>query len=796
MNRWRTFAFISTLLLVIGVVGQTAHARGGGGCLEEGTPVATPAGPVAVERIGIGDQVLSVIGNHTAVATVQARLRVEAESFVELSIDGRSTILRLTEEHPVQTDPGVFVEAGRLRPGDSVWIDNGDGKLTVARLSAVRRIALHRPAYNLLVSPGGTYLAAGIVVHNKGCFLPETPVLLANGSELPISDVRAGMELMAFRPDGTVTSAAVADVIVCDADAFLIVSTDKVTLRVTPEHPFYVGDGTFKTIAALTIGDRVFAFDGHGLSAQTITGIEHVRQSVKVYNLQTDEPHTFFAHGIAVHNKGGGGGGGHGGGGGTAHGFSASHAVSVSPSFNTSHSAFVPHAVGGAQYYGGSTIPSSDGYPSSSNGYMPGGGTLSRPSDDASGFVCPVVAGLLIAGLALKAILGRGGASRISFAGSDENLDYVHPRSAVAPKAEQTQRVLAQLAADDPGIDPSRLADQAKATFLKLQHCWESQDYAPMRPLLMPDLWQQHLSQIQAMRRHNEINRIEGCTVQNVDLVNVRYTKNPAGREFVALITARARDYYVDSRSGKFLRGDTSPSPFQEFWTFHWLDNGWRLREIEQSRESDALARPNVVEGVDAVSINVLQGGAAAGPPGPWADPTLLARTSRVQRLLDKLALRDPLWDRFTMTERARDVVLRTLLASERGDPSAIPTVDLFPAAAADVSKRIQQQIVAGTKLQYRNLCIRKVDLVLVRNFKDNSRDEFLARISAHAQQTITRNGQVVRQDDDVRPLMLFCTFGRNGSVWKLKEILPENRGRSAMAAENIDEDGLAAGSR
>ena len=88
-----------------------------------------------------------------------------------------------------------------------------------------------------------------------------------------------------------------------------------VTLRVTPEHPFYVGDGTFRTLEALRIGDRIFAYDGLGLRAQQITGIEHMYTPTRVYNLQTDAPHTFFANGIAVHNKGGGGGGGGGFGG-------------------------------------------------------------------------------------------------------------------------------------------------------------------------------------------------------------------------------------------------------------------------------------------------------------------------------------------------------------------------------------------------------------------------------------------------------------------------------------------------
>jgi len=44
------------------------------------------------------------------------------------------------------------------------------------------------------------------------------------------------------------------------------------------------------------------------LSAEPIRSIERVRGCTLVYNLQTDAPHTYFASGIAVHNKGGGGG--------------------------------------------------------------------------------------------------------------------------------------------------------------------------------------------------------------------------------------------------------------------------------------------------------------------------------------------------------------------------------------------------------------------------------------------------------------------------------------------------------
>jgi len=129
-----------------------------------------------------------------------------------------------------------------------------------------------------------------------------------------------------------------------------------------------------------------------------------------------------------------------------------------------------------------------------------------------------------------------------------------------------------------------------------LQRCWSAREYAPMQARLLPDLYEQHCAQLTGMRQTHEINLIDQLFVEAVDIVQVHYTDRPAERTFTALITAKACDYYVDDRTRGFLRGDTEPARFQEFWTFQLFDGRWRLREIEQSRESDALTTENFFE--------------------------------------------------------------------------------------------------------------------------------------------------------------------------------------------------------
>jgi predicted lipid-binding transport protein (Tim44 family) len=578
--------------------------------------------------------------------------------------------------------------------------------------------------------PGGTYLANDIVVHNKGCFLPDTPILRADGTSSPISEIRPGDELIAFTTGGEIVHTTVRRVIIHEVDEYVVVGTEQTTLRVTREHPFFVGDGTFKTLEALQVGDRIFAVADGGLREQVITSLETVLAPTRVYNLQTDHPNTYFANGIAVHNKGGGGGGGGGFGGG---GFG-----------------------GGGSSGGGSGDP----------------------------MIPLIFVGVVVLILVIKFLAQKQGA------GEDEDLDYVYTRSDIERKAGKTRKLLEFLARVDQTMAPDKLEAQAKSTFLELQKCWQARQYDPMKPLMMPDLYAEHCSQISGMIANHEINMISNLNVEHVDIVNVRYPQKEADREFTALITATARDYYVDDRTQEFLRGDEEPARFQEFWTFHRQGGAWLLREIDQSRESDALKEENFFEQFTDVGLNQVYDETAGkeGPAGPWLEKETLDKATRIERLLNFLVQTDKLWDRQAMLERARQVFLDVTLAREKGDPAAIPNAELFPDVAASLQGELVRLGGQGTQLEFRNLCVRKAELILVRNYSDNSQDEFTVRISAHAQRAVRRNNLLISQDADVTPFVEFWTFGRLDNEWKLKEVLPPARGGEMVAAENVDE--------
>ena len=827
--------FLALALLGLGVTAAEVHARGGGGCLEAGSGILTPSGEVPIEQLQRGDAVIGLREGHRILTTVAGIFWVEPTTFIEVTAGGRT--LRLTPEHPVATAPGCFLTAERLNTSASVLslgksesrnpkpetIPNfqspgaikkdldafpgfefiSDFEIRISSLSSAHRVAAARPAYNLLVAEGGVYFANGLLVHNKGCFLPDTAILRADGTSVPLAAVQPGDQIRAFDAANRLVTATVAEIITHEVDEYVVLTTEQASVRVTREHPFYVGAGRFKTVEALRVGDEVFLCASAGLQQQHIASLVSVRGPVRVYNLRTDAPHTFFANAFAVHNKGGGGGG---------------HSSSFHSSYTSRHSS-MSHSTS-TTHTGTHTTQSTNSF---TNANVASYEALAQNGTNAA-LIATVAAMSQLAHHEPATFGGSGGPAEVLpmllgsvlFLASSlvavgvfvvlivvlsrhrrkaENLDFVYAPGQVSPKADKTHKLLEFLARQDPAMQPEKLEAVTRATFLKLQECWQAREYGPMQPLLMRDLYLNHCNQLASLKRNHEINMIADLKVARVEIVNLLYTNKPDQREFTALITASAKDYYLDDRTQKFLRGDAAAAEFQEFWTLQRQGDAWLLREIEQSRESDALKQDNFVEQFTGVQLRQIYGGTAdaTGPAGPWLDKPVETKATQIERMLNFLVQTDKLWDQQAMQERARQVFTGVKLAEESGDAAAV-RADLFPDVAAHLTQQLAEQKQRGLTPEYRNLCVRKVELILVRNYTDNTKDEFTARISAHAQQFVRRtDGTEVARDDYVVPFVEFWTFGRLDSQWKLKEVLPTAEGARELAAENVDQDSNAA---
>jgi hypothetical protein len=233
------------------------------------------------------------------------------------------------------------------------------------------------------------------------------------------------------------------------------------------------------------------------------------------------------------------------------------------------------------------------------------------------------------------------------------------------------------------------------------------------------------------------------------------------------------------------------PHSFQEFWTFQYFNKAWLLREIEQTRESKVLKEENLFEQFTDTGVKQIYGAEAnkEGEAGPWLGKETETKEVRIERMLNFLVQTDKMWDRQTMLETTRRVFLEVMTAWESGNEADIPDKELFPEAAANLRQAIKRNKEHGLTLEFRNLCNRKAELILIQNYADNTKDEFMVRICAHAQKIARRNGQVIHQDEDVTPFEQYVSMGRLDNQWKLKEILSAAAGESALGRENLDQD-------
>jgi len=369
------------------VHGVRVHNKGGGGCFLKDTEVTLDDGSrKQLKDIAVGDRMASwdEAAQRRAVSTVKAKpvFRRPEQDLVRLFLP--SATIHATEDHPFwsrgrrglvslhpnSTRAEYGLAAELLGPGEEL---EGEAQEPVSVLAVERVRDLGAPAtlklrqlrggdganairqertvevMTLCLEPHHWFYARGVRVHNKGCFAPWTPILMADGAHRAIDDVRVSDKVMSWdERAGKLTQATIIGVDafpprsmleVCFSEPELAaprqlraselppadgVAAQPVSLIVTRDHPIYSAQyrglvsmepNTTLVLYSMAVGqmgeqELLHHHLGHHVPAA-------VRQwegkTSKVMTLRLDRHHWFYAHGVRVHNKGSGGGSGGGG---------------------------------------------------------------------------------------------------------------------------------------------------------------------------------------------------------------------------------------------------------------------------------------------------------------------------------------------------------------------------------------------------------------------------------------------------------------------------------------------------
>ncbi|MFZ5893437.1 MAG: Hint domain-containing protein [Myxococcota bacterium] len=135
------------------------------------------------------------------------------------------------------------------------------------------------------------------------CFVADTKVTMADGSERRIDSIRIGDQVLSFdETTRSLTLGTVTETFVHPRTPLLVLVDG--SLLTTPEHRFYV-DGAWKQARRLAPGiDVLLHLDTQAtaLNAAPLLSISSRPGDVTTYNLEVEPAHTYFAGKVLVHN--------------------------------------------------------------------------------------------------------------------------------------------------------------------------------------------------------------------------------------------------------------------------------------------------------------------------------------------------------------------------------------------------------------------------------------------------------------------------------------------------------------
>ncbi|MCX6784730.1 MAG: Hint domain-containing protein [Candidatus Komeilibacteria bacterium] len=181
---------------------------------------------------------------------------------------------------------------------DSVGTSTIKGNLVLSRNPNGYRKIYAQDNSGAVMNATGLKIFGGSAV---SCFAAETKITTPDGV-VAIKDLKAGDKVVSYDPDQKkYVTTKIKEVFVRPADNYYVLNG---IIRVTSEHPFYTKTG-WKTVRELMPNDELFTSNGW----QPVVSKVFVNQSLTVYNMHVDEPNTYFAEGVLVHNKAPGNGG-------------------------------------------------------------------------------------------------------------------------------------------------------------------------------------------------------------------------------------------------------------------------------------------------------------------------------------------------------------------------------------------------------------------------------------------------------------------------------------------------------
>jgi hypothetical protein len=174
------------------------------------------------------------------------------------------------------------------------------------------------------------------------------------------------------------------------------------------------------------------------------------------------------------------------------------------------------------------------------------------------------------------------------------------PEWKIDNRQKATIAVLDFLAEHDKYFGRKKMTIAALNAFGKVKSAIESRSTREIERLVMPDYLQEVHSEIKKLRKQGKIHVFGRMEVSSVVFIHVAAPDGKKNHTFVALITAKSKDYLKDEESGQVVRGDKKLYGYQEFWCFRRSKQGWLVERVRPTGDMDRiLGDKNVLSPAD-----------------------------------------------------------------------------------------------------------------------------------------------------------------------------------------------------
>jgi predicted lipid-binding transport protein (Tim44 family) len=165
----------------------------------------------------------------------------------------------------------------------------------------------------------------------------------------------------------------------------------------------------------------------------------------------------------------------------------------------------------------------------------------------------------------------------------------------LANRLPATEAALEMLAKKDDWFDPPYLIKLATAAFKGVKAAIEGKSTKKIAERLTDEHLEELRGEIAKLKKRGETRVLSSLEVVDVEIVHFEAPASQAKHTFVALISAKSKDFIRDVKTKEVLRGDKKLYAYQEFWKFRRTPERWLVERVYASGDMDRVIGPKNV---------------------------------------------------------------------------------------------------------------------------------------------------------------------------------------------------------